>query len=422
MQPKIALDHTVVAEHVQDEIVHVMVEIDAPEAPGLERAPLDVVVVLDRSGSMSGAPIRAVTQATAELLRLAHPDDRIAVVVFDDDVDVVLPLDHAHGRPGQDMVRSIRTGGSTNLSGGWLKAFEILNGAQREGALRRIVVLTDGHANAGISDDDALAELVATGRSHDISTSFIGFSDGFDEDLLLKLADAGSGNNYYCEGADQASAVFTTEFNGLAAVVVQNISVDIVPTNAVAVVNPLNDFPSVELPNGGRQVTIGDAYGGEKRRLVLAFNLRPQANLGPLDIAEITLRWTSVVGSVEMHTVTIPVSITVGAPGTHDSGADPRVREEVIVLQAAQERRRARELANNGQFDAAAAAIEGAALQLRTIIGREGEADRLLIQARNIRDRQWDTKISKTLLAESTLYMRNRTTMGSGTPDDDDEF
>jgi Ca-activated chloride channel family protein len=421
MEPKIAMDHTVVAEHLHDEVVHVMVEIEAPEAPALERAPLDVVIVLDRSGSMSGAPIKAVTEATADVLRLAHPDDRIAVVTFDDDIDVALPLDHAHGDQGQAIVRAIRTGGSTNLSGGWLKALEILNGSLRDGALRRIIVLTDGHANAGISDEDALAELVGTGRQQSITTSFIGFSDGFDEDMLLKLSDAGSGNNYYCEGADQASAVFTTEFNGLASVVAQNISVEIVPTSAVAAVTPLNDFPSVALPNGGRQVTIGDAYGGEKRRLVLAFNLRPQTNHGPLDIAEITLRWTSVVGSVEMHTITIPVAITVGALGTHDAGADPRVRDEVIVLQAAQERRQARNLANSGDFDAAANLIEGVAARLRTVTGREAEVQRLTRQAADLRSRKWDQATSKTLLADSTAYMRNRTTTGFASWDDDDE-
>ncbi|MFM8483423.1 MAG: vWA domain-containing protein, partial [Actinomycetota bacterium] len=382
---------------------------------------LDVVVVLDRSGSMSGAPIRAVTEATAELLRLAHPNDRIAVVTFDSDADLVLPLASGHGDIGQGIVRAIRTGGSTNLSGGWLKAFEILKASPREGALRRIIVLTDGHANAGISQGDALAELVGTGRSHTITTSFIGFSDGFDEDLLLTLADAGSGNNYYCEGADQAAAVFTTEFNGLASVVAQNISVDVVPTGAVAVVTPLNDFPSTDLPNGGRQITIGDAYGGEKRRLVLAFNLRPQANHGPLDIAEITLRWTSVVGSVEMHTVTIPVAITVGAPGTHDAGADPRVRDEVIVLQVAKERRQARDLANGGEFDAAANLLDGVAQRLRAVVGREADADRLVRDAAKLRRREWDAGTSKTYLAQSVRYSRDRQTTFLGTEDDDED-
>ena len=411
MKPNIAMDHTVVAVHHGDEVVHVLVDIEAPEVPGLERAPLDVILVLDRSGSMAGRPLEAVTNAAAEVLRLAHPDDRIGVVTFDSDADMVLPLDHRHGDAGSRTVRSIRSGGSTNLSGGWLKAFEMLSGSPRENAVRRIIVLTDGHANAGISSGDHLAQLVATGHSADITTSFIGFADGFDEDMLEKLADAGQGNNYFCESADQASAVFTTEFNGLASVVAQNISVEVTPGSPVATAGALNDFPCTQISNGGFQVKIGDAYSGETRRVVLAFHLRPQANLGPLDIAELTLRWTSVIGDVEMHTVTIPVSITVGAPGEHDAGADPRVRDEVVVLQAARDRREARRLADKGQFDAAAHMMEAMVVNLASVDGQEGTVRDLRSQINRLRNQRWDAGDSKSSLMMSRSMDRKRRTM-----------
>lgn len=411
MKPNIAMDHTVVAVHHGDEVVHVLVDIEAPEVPGLERAPLDVILVLDRSGSMAGRPLEAVTNAAADVLRLAHPDDRIGVVTFDNDADMVLPLDHRHGEAGGRIVRSIDSGGSTNLSGGWLKAFEMLNASPREKAVRRIIVLTDGHANAGISSGDHLAELVATGHGVDISTSFIGFADGYDEDMLEKLADAGQGNNYFCESADQASAVFTTEFNGLASVVAQNISVEVTPGSPVAIAGALNDFPCTHTTNGGFQVKIGDAYSGETRRVVLAFHLRPQANLGAIDVAEITLRWTSVIGDIEMHTVTIPVSITVGEPGEHDAGADPRVRDEVVVLQAARDRREARRLADKGQFDAAAHMMEAMVMNLGAVDGQESTVRDLRSQIIRLRDQHWDAGDSKASLMMSRSMARKRRTM-----------
>ena len=423
MKPNIAMGRTVVAVHHGDEVVHVLVDIEAPEAPGLERAPLDVILVLDRSGSMSGRPLEAVTNAAAEVLRLAHPDDRIGVVTFDSDADMVLPLDHRHGETGGHVIRSIRSGGSTNLSGGWLKALEMLNASPREKAVRRIIVLTDGHANAGISNGDLLAELVATGHAADITTSFIGFADGFDEDLLEKLADAGQGNNYFCESSDQASAVFTTEFNGLSSVVAQNISVEVAPGTPVASATALNDFPRTETSNGGFQVKIGDAYSGETRCVVLAFHLRPQSNLGPLDIAELTLRWTSVIGDVEMHTVTIPVSITVGQPGEHDAGADPRVRDEVVVLQAARERREARRLADRGQFDAAARMMESTVMHLQTVDGQSDMVRDIRMQIDRLNDGRWNAGDSKSTLAMSRAMDRKRRTIlrsEANLEDDDD--
>ena len=92
MQPTVKFDRQLVTVLV-DEVVHVMLELTAPPAEPIQRPPVDVVVVLDRSGSMSGAPLEAVTAATAQLLRLAGPDDRLGVVAFDSEAMLVLGLD-----------------------------------------------------------------------------------------------------------------------------------------------------------------------------------------------------------------------------------------------------------------------------------------------------------------------------------------
>jgi len=83
------------------------------------------VIVLDRSGSMSGAPLESVTAATAQLLQLAGPDDRVAVVAFDDEVRLVLPLAHHEPASASRAVRAIHVGGSTNLSGGQSRRFSV---------------------------------------------------------------------------------------------------------------------------------------------------------------------------------------------------------------------------------------------------------------------------------------------------------
>ena len=143
MQPNVKLDRTLVAVEV-GETVHVMLELVAPPAPVTERAPIDVVAVIDRSGSMSGQPLASVIDATNLLVRLLGPNDRIAVVTFDDQVDMVMPLAHHEPARAADVLSRVHAGGSTNLSGGWLKGLEILSAHGRPEAMKRVIVLTDG--------------------------------------------------------------------------------------------------------------------------------------------------------------------------------------------------------------------------------------------------------------------------------------
>lgn len=159
----IKLNRTLVAINV-DGTVHLMLELAAPAAVAAERAPIDVVVVLDRSGSMGGDPMHVVREATCNLLRLLGPDDRLGVVAFDDEVQLVLPLSSHDIDAACSKVRQIEAGGSTNLSGGWLKGFEILSAHARPEAVSRIIVLTDGHANEGITDPVQLCTMARAAR------------------------------------------------------------------------------------------------------------------------------------------------------------------------------------------------------------------------------------------------------------------
>ena len=418
MKPNIALDRTIVVD-ASDEVVHVLLELTAPAAPEVERSPLDVVLVIDRSGSMAGAPLIAVTKAVARLIRQAGPDDRIGVVAFDSEVMTVLPLGRHTEQSAIDSVLAIGPGGSTNLSGGWLAGRQMLVESPRENALSRVVVLTDGHANAGVRDTDALADMVSGGRVNSISTSFIGFGSGYDEELLAALADSGSGEDYFCGDADQAAAVFEAELGGLARVVAQNLTVDVKPTSAVAVAGQLNDFPVTSIGDAGEvRLSIGDAYGDEVRSVVLAFHLRPQAITGAFDVAELVLRWVSTTEGFAAHEVTVPVSVTAGVSGAHDAGADPRVTELVTVLAAERERREARRRADDADFEGAEQAlIQSLHLMRQTSVPQARLAE--LDQELNlIRSRKWDGFASKRAYSGTREAMRSRRKRYMADPED----
>jgi Ca-activated chloride channel family protein len=164
-------------------------------------------------------------------------------------------------------IAGIWPGGSTNLSGGWLKGVEELRRATGDGP-RALVLLTDGRANVGVVETDRLVAMAGGARNQGALTSTIGFGADFDEDLLSAMADAGGGNAHYAPTPDAAPAIFAEEFDGLAATVAQNVSVEIRPGSDVEILAVLNDYPATPVA-GGVQLALGDAWGGEHRRLVL---------------------------------------------------------------------------------------------------------------------------------------------------------
>ena len=407
MEPKVTFDRTVVTV-LNDATVNLLLELVAPDAAALERPPLDVVCVIDRSGSMGGEPLDAVKSAVAHLLRLAGPDDRIGVVAFDDTVELVLALDHHDPDRAIARVATIETGGMTNLSGGWLKGIEMLESDVRDDALRRVIVLTDGQANVGETDPDRLAGIAGAARSHSVTTTAIGFGDGHDERLLSVVADQGGGNDYWCAGPDNVPAIFNDEFEGLASVVAQNVSVELRPSNGVIAMRVLNEFPITDVP-GGVQIALGDAYGSERRRVVAELLLPVVHDVGPYPLGEIIVRWTTVGDAIELHTVTIPIGVGASNdPDAPDPDADPAVTEQVTILRAAAERSAALEALDRGDFDTASNSLDRAAFLLANTKVEKSIIDELLRDAERARQRDWDASTSKKHHSQSRQHSKGR--------------
>ncbi|MEJ2207387.1 MAG: VWA domain-containing protein, partial [Gemmatimonadota bacterium] len=243
MKTTVLLDHEPVADG--GFLVHALLRIegDPPATDG--RVPLNLSLVLDRSGSMHGAKLAAARKAAAMLVRRLATEDTVSVVAYDDEVDVVAAP--ATGEAQEDLparIGAIRSGGMTNMSGGWLLGRDLVAKALREGGVNRVLLLTDGLANVGITDPDQLVGLTRTGAEAGFSTTTIGFGKDFDEDLLRALADAGRGGSYYLEEIDQASGIFEEELEGLLSLAAQNVRVAVLPGADADFVKVLHDYPS----------------------------------------------------------------------------------------------------------------------------------------------------------------------------------
>ena len=198
---------------------HVLVRLVAPAQPVTEnsasaqRAPLDLALVIDRSGSMSGDPLKAALESSVRIIQGLRSDDRIAVVTFDDHVQVVQPLvavGDAHDLVNR--VRQIESGGSTALFDGWQEGVKQLAPFVKKERIARVILLTDGQANHGLVDEAKIFEHVAKAAGASITTSTVGLGHGFNETLLTGMAKAGEGAANFGQTADDLSEAFEEQF------------------------------------------------------------------------------------------------------------------------------------------------------------------------------------------------------------------
>jgi len=354
MEPTVRLEHHLLALEA-DHNVHVMVELVAPEAAPVERPPLALALVIDRSGSMAGDKLETTKACAAYLARRLGPADQMAVITYDDGAEVVAPLAPGRTEAVLAAIAGIAPGGMTNLSGGWLKGIEVLQGAGPNNAVRRVLLLTDGQANVGVLDPATLVAMAGTARDHGAGTTIIGFGGDFSERLLTAMADAGGGNAHFAPTPEAAPAIFAGEFEGLARLVAQNVSVEVRPHHQVAVVGVLNQYPATAV-EGAVQVALGDAYSGERRTLVLALHVPALAEMGVVRVADVVLRYVSLGDAIAAHEVTVPVVVNVVTRAEAATAeGDHEVVEEVVVLRAAQARDEARRLADEGDFEGGSA-------------------------------------------------------------------
>ena len=379
MKANIKLEHHLLA--VEDEHdVHALLELVSPPAPAREREPLRLALVIDRSGSMTGPKLETTKEAAICLVRRLSPADHLALVAYDDEVNLLAPLAPVDRAVLEATIRGIFPGGSTNLSGGWLKGVEELKRGDGDGVLR-VLLLTDGLANVGITEPAQLVEMTRGAAEAGIGTTTIGFGADFDEALLTKMADAGRGTGHFAATPDDAPRIFAQEFEDLVSVVAQNVSVEVRPSEEVQVLGILNEYPMVEVP-GGIQVQLGDAYGDEVRRVVFAFHVPRLAGLGVATVAEVVLRYASVGDQVALHETTVPVRVNlVTADEAGADEPDAEVTEEVVILKASRAQEDARRLADEGKFDEARQAVAKAADELRARAPGSSKADELLALA-----------------------------------------
>ncbi|MEH2148879.1 vWA domain-containing protein [Nostoc sp.] len=257
---------------------------DIAESP---RRNLNLSLVIDRSGSMAGAPLHHALKAAESVVDQLEPDDILSVVVYDDEVDSVVPPQAVTNKSAlKNSIRKVRAGGITNLSGGWLKGCEHVKTRLDPQKINRVLLLTDGHANMGIQDPKVLTATSGQKAEEGITTTTLGFAQGFNEDLLIGMARAATGNFYFIQSIDEATEVFSIELDSLRAVVGQNLKVTLELADGVSLVDTLSLAKVSQNDAGQAVLTLGELYEGEDKLLGLSL-LISSAQVGDLPVMKL---------------------------------------------------------------------------------------------------------------------------------------
>lgn len=355
MSVSLALSHRAIRQG-EEQFIYLMVRLRQPEVKAeQERLPLNLSFVLDRSGSMTGEKLEYTKAAVQFALEHLGKYDTVSAVAFDDTVRVLFPPGSAAQKDQMSAaVREVYPGGITNLSGGLLKGVGLVRQNVRAGQVNRVILLTDGLANAGVTDPARLAAKAAEVNAAGVSLSTLGVGEDFQEDLLIEIAERGQGNFHFIASPDKIPDIFRQELQGLLTIAAQNVDLSVRPLGGARVTAILGYEP-VWGPEVG--IALPDMYGGDVKTVLVELAVCPQGP-GRADLAQVRLRYDAVqdgLAAVE-YTAALSAEVT-NIRGECEAGIDLQVLKEVEIFRAAQAREEAVREADSFRFSAAHAIL-----------------------------------------------------------------
>ncbi|GMI28655.1 hypothetical protein TrCOL_g11758 [Triparma columacea] len=247
------------------------------------RSPVDISVALDVSGSMSGSKLDLCKKTLRVLISELKATDRLSLCTFSDDAKEVFPLTALTQAAKEDLVRKvglIRTTGCTNISGGLgMSVSSLLSSPPTSSSptVRSVLLLTDGHANRGISEPDALLSLVKgmIPSNDNISINTFGYGSDHNADLLKGISEAtkNQGSYYFVESEDNVSSAFGDCLGGLMSVAAQNIKLTIMVDKSDEEGKLSFDIAHPSAQGGGddrtKTLMLGDVFAEEVKDFIV---------------------------------------------------------------------------------------------------------------------------------------------------------
>ncbi len=275
--------------------LEVLVRVQAPDRPAdleVTHLPKRLALVVDRSGSMNGQPLQEALRCVEHIASHLTPQDAMALVVYDDKVDTLLPLQPMRSADAvAKAIAGVQAGGMTDLHGGWLAGAQQLEGGTDQ-TVSRVILLSDGQANHGETDLSVIEAQCREWLGRGVSTTTVGLGRGFNEDLMIGMARAGGGQNYYGQTAADLYDSFDEELALLQAMYLRQVGLKLLPAPGV-IVEMIS--PAQQQADGSWRMT--DLAWGAEAWVAVRLHLSPSTAGQTRDLLAASVSGTALDGT-----------------------------------------------------------------------------------------------------------------------------
>ncbi len=337
------------------------IDLEGVKARSTERrTPINLALVLDRSGSMQGAKLEKARQAACMAIDQLTERDTVSLVTYDDETQVVISQQRVEDAEKlKREVRRIESGGSTALHAGVKRGAEELRRYVESKDINRIILLSDGIANVGPSSPRELARLGRELKERGAGVTTVGLGDDYNENLMVALAEASAANYYYVKDTETLPKIFAEELGQIKSIVARNLRIII---EVPAGVEPIEVIGCPEIQFRGRkaEIALGEFYGAQKRHYLVRCRANDPSS-AQLDLGQIQLAYHD-----ELRNAAASQEEAARVEVTEDKDAAEKSLHEDVVVDATvasnnAARDQALELQDAGKTDEAAKVLAGQA-------------------------------------------------------------
>jgi len=389
--------------------LRVVLRLKGDEKTKSKRLPLNLSLVLDHSGSMSGEKLEFVKSAAINLFQRLEPNDVFSLIVFDDEIHSLIKPTRVSSldfKNVQIIINEIRAGRTTNLSGGFEHGFEFCSEYKSESNISRIILLSDGLANVGITDIRKLKYKASEYFENGVSTSTIGVGLDYDEDLMVGLAESGNGNSYYIENPSDAESVFGEELSYLMGLCATKAKITVhskIPGLSIGQLTTYEELSPTEY-------IIGDIYCEREKNIIFEFGIPAHNALEKINFADLEIIYDKVSDNDKIKKSEI-INLEVEIVDLKDFELqipDSNVLKDIALILIARSKKEARREALNHRFDNASSIFDNIILTINSMNIQDKEVIQELeklenrsLNIKNQRENYFDSKESKRYMYEA---------------------